>query len=38
MHQIGPEQDGFLQFFASELAPALRECAGAHQAMRARAS
>jgi G6PDH family F420-dependent oxidoreductase len=24
LHQIGPEQDGFLQFFASELGPALR--------------
>jgi G6PDH family F420-dependent oxidoreductase len=30
LHQIGPAQDGFLNFFAGELQSALRECAHAH--------
>jgi G6PDH family F420-dependent oxidoreductase len=35
LHQIGPEQDGFLNFFAGELATALRE-SDAHDARRSR--
>src|SRR5262245_59997851 len=34
LHQIGPEQDGFLNFFAGELRTALRESASAHGAAR----
>jgi G6PDH family F420-dependent oxidoreductase len=38
LHQVGPEQGGFLQFFADELAPTLRERAQSRESADSRAS